>query len=290
MLNKTNPDRSKQTIKIFCIYHSKSTIFRSDAVEPIQSGTALSSEDLGFLKDNTGDNISLKNFFYGELTVNYWVWKNYLPAVPKIQYIGFCHYRRFLDFKKAPTKKYPPFDIIKFFKQFSINFKNRYSQKKILRYIRDYDIILPKLLKMKLTVYEQYIKFHPKSSIDDLITVIKEHFPQYEDSLNETLNGKNGYFCLNFVMKTHLFDDWMSFLFNVIEKLEKISDWNALTDINEMKQNRFAAFLAERLFNIWLNFKIKHENLKILERKSYILTEPSAMGIRQQIKQTISGL
>ena len=70
----------------------------------------------------------------------------------------------------------------------------------------------------------------------------------------------------------------------------KKSDWNALTDINEMKQNRFAAFLAERLFNIWLNFKIKHENLKILERKSYILTEPSAMGIRQQIKQTISGL
>lgn len=58
---------------------------------PLQVGTAINSL-LGYLRDDTGDNISALNGYYSELTGLYWIWKN----VHNINYVGTCHYRRFL--------------------------------------------------------------------------------------------------------------------------------------------------------------------------------------------------
>ena len=49
--------------------------------------------DLGFAKDNTGDNISIKNPYYCEYTALYWGWKN----LKDTKYVGLCHYRRYFD-------------------------------------------------------------------------------------------------------------------------------------------------------------------------------------------------
>lgn len=61
-----------------------------DTYLPLHVGRA-SAEDLGYLGDDTGDNISLINCFYGELTGLYWIWKNYHSS----DYAGLCHYRRY---------------------------------------------------------------------------------------------------------------------------------------------------------------------------------------------------
>jgi len=64
---------------------------QDDVLTPIQVGYA---KDFGILRDNTGDNIAEKNRNYSELTLFYWIWKNY-----KDDYIGHYGYRRFLDIK-----------------------------------------------------------------------------------------------------------------------------------------------------------------------------------------------
>ena len=46
-----------------------------------------------WLRDNTLDNISDKNPFYGEYTFYYWYWKNLLKNKRKDEWVGFCSYR-----------------------------------------------------------------------------------------------------------------------------------------------------------------------------------------------------
>lgn len=65
---------------------------------PIQVGSSLSRVDLGFLKDDTGENISEKNREYCELTALYWMWRNPMDA----DYVGLCHYRRYFADKVTP--------------------------------------------------------------------------------------------------------------------------------------------------------------------------------------------
>ena len=56
---------------------------------PIQVGAGLTDSRLFDTTDLSGDNISLKNKQYCELTGIYWAWKN-----DTSDYIGFSHYRR----------------------------------------------------------------------------------------------------------------------------------------------------------------------------------------------------
>ena len=51
---------------------------------------AQGKQDLGYLRDDTGDNISALNCYYSELTGLYWIWKN----VHNAKYIGQMQYGR----------------------------------------------------------------------------------------------------------------------------------------------------------------------------------------------------
>ena len=80
--------------KIFVMTHKKieelsDRTILPEIYIPMQVGRA-GKEDLGYLGDDSGDNISDKNSSYCELTGMYWLWKNMDCDI-----IGICHYRRF---------------------------------------------------------------------------------------------------------------------------------------------------------------------------------------------------
>jgi len=58
-------------------------------------GLGKSKFGSGWIRDNTGKNISNKNEYYGEYTFHYWFWKNKLKTINKKEWYGFCAYRRF---------------------------------------------------------------------------------------------------------------------------------------------------------------------------------------------------
>ena len=78
-------------IKIFALTHKKFEVPQDKMYQPLQVGRE-EKVDLGYLCDNTGDNISAGNCYYSELTGLYWIWKN----VHTYKYVGTCHYRRYL--------------------------------------------------------------------------------------------------------------------------------------------------------------------------------------------------
>jgi len=77
----------------------------------IPVGLGTNKFDSKWLRDNTGNNISKKNKFYGEYTFHYWFWKNKLKNIKNNDWFGFCAYRRFWlnenneEYSKLPFKK-----------------------------------------------------------------------------------------------------------------------------------------------------------------------------------------
>lgn len=75
-------------IKLIVATHKKYKMPKDDIYLPIHVG-AYGKDSIGYIRDDSGDNISKKNLNYCELTGLYWAWKN-LDS----QYLGLVHYRR----------------------------------------------------------------------------------------------------------------------------------------------------------------------------------------------------
>lgn len=50
----------------------------------------FTKNELPYIGDDTGDNITQKNKNYCELTAMYWIWKYDSSKI-----VGLCHYRRY---------------------------------------------------------------------------------------------------------------------------------------------------------------------------------------------------
>ena len=82
-------------IKILVAAHKTYWMPEDPVYFPLHVG-AEGKADLGYVKDNSGDNISVKNPNFCELTGLYWAWKN-LEA----DYVGLVHYRRYFTHKEV---------------------------------------------------------------------------------------------------------------------------------------------------------------------------------------------
>ena len=125
----------KPLILVCC--HKNTKIYQNDIIKGILLNSALQTTNNFYpLKDNTGDNISIKNNNYCELTALYWAAKNIKET--EYSHIGIFHYRRYLSFRSFNLfQKITPF-----------NFLNEYlfalQEKNIKNLLSKYDIILPK--------------------------------------------------------------------------------------------------------------------------------------------------
>ena len=238
-------------LKIFLSYHREFPVYKSEIYEPVQVGTALSHIDLGFIKDNQGDNISELNPYYCELTGHYYVLKNYLDMCPE-DYIGFGHYRRILDITKISDVETPSI--------YGLNYTDSVKVFNSLKYsdlIKNYDIILPcksymykdtvnPILKDgTLTMYEQFKVLHKNDLLDVLKSVLSEYFTEYFEAANECYARKKAWFYNIYIMKKEILKEFLSWEFEVLALVgQKSGGWE--------KYPRMAGFLGERLINIWL--------------------------------------
>ena len=89
-------------IKILVAAHKEYWMPEDELYMPIHVGAEGKFDDngapldLGYVKDNTGDNISYKHRYYSDLSAVYWGWKNL-----DVDYMGSCHYRRYFVSRKA---------------------------------------------------------------------------------------------------------------------------------------------------------------------------------------------
>lgn len=193
-------------IKILVAAHKKYWMPDDDVYMPLHVG-AEGKASLGYTPDNTGDNISAKNPNYCELTGLYWAWKNL-----ECQYIGLCHYRMYFG-RKVHTK-----DIEK--KKKAIFHREDYE-----RLIKKYDVILPVKRNYYIeTVRSQYEHAHYKKDLDEVKKIISEKYPGYSDAFSRVMNRRRLHILNMFLMKRSLFDEYCTWLFDILFELEKRTD------------------------------------------------------------------
>lgn len=253
-------------VKNFCIYHKSAYLWETDLITPIQTGSYFTKRGMDMLQSSSGDSIDFKNKNYGELTAWYWVWKNFIPNNPYVEYIGFCHYRRFLDYRLAPIDGIP---VLMILPEVFLNTHNyEYSSQSVYQIIKEYDLIIPSKVIFKETIEHQYLQYHPKKDLDILKDLIKSDYPEYYPFLEKLLSANAAYFNLVFTMKVDMLNEFLGWTFDILGKLEKSCDWSSYKEYYDV---RTPAFLVERLFNVWVEYHREKYGIKVLEREMYLL-------------------
>lgn len=225
-------------VTIFTMTHKKFKEPSDPIYVPLQVGRAR-SEDLGYPGDDTGDNISAKNCYYGELTGVYWVWKN----VRTEDYVGICHYRRYFCTEEGRI----------------------FNEKDYQSILGEYDIITSKKLKLNFSYFDGYASDY---NIFDLITtgeVIRQKYPEYYENFERLVHGNGTYFANMMVAGKSLYDEYCAWLFSIFDEVEKRIDADSYDDYHK----RVFGFISEFLLLVWAETK----GLKVYECKVGMTTE-----------------
>lgn len=239
-------------IKILVAAHKKYWMPKDDIYIPLHVGRD-GKTDLGYIGDNTGDNISSKNANYCELTGLYWAWKNL-----KCDYVGLCHYRRYFARENIHTDNLEK-------KKTAILHRKDYE-----KLLQEYDVILPVKRNYYVeTVRSQYEHAHNKRDIDETKRIVMELYPEYSEAFEKVMGRTKLYILNMFVMKKQQFDEYCSWLFSILFELEKRIDISSYN----MYEARVFGFISERLFNVWLEkqqLKVKEVPVINLEKVNWV--------------------
>ncbi|PLR67924.1 DUF4422 domain-containing protein [Bacillus sp. UMB0893] len=243
-----------KNIKILVATHKKYQMPKSDMYLPLHVGRE-GKADLGYQGDNTGDNISLKNPSYCELTGIYWAWKNLT-----VNNIGLCHYRRYFTIQKKTFNAFNRTEMI----------ERALKESDINKVLETSDIILPKKRNYYIeSVWSHYQNAHNIKDLEETKKIIEEISPEYLKSFENIMSGSTLYLFNMFVMKKEVFDNYCEWLFDILFELEKRIDISNYDNY----QKRVFGFISERLFNVWLDyneFSVKNLDLLPLEKTNQL--------------------
>lgn len=218
-----------------CIYVAKSiydgilqqSYDLSPYEKPIQVGASLTDKRLsdGILTDNEGENISIKNKQYCELTALYWIWKH-----AKEDIVGLVHYRRHFLL---------PDDWLE-----------RMAACKI-------DIILPIPLCVAPNLAENFKSRHDPSDWDYMMQKLRLNNEDEYWEAKRFFQGNLYSPCNMFIMKKSVLSDLCTWLFPI---LDAVAEHGGQKEDNYL--NRYPGFLSERLITFF--FEKYREKYKVV--------------------------
>ena len=249
-------ENKKEKLKILvCAHKPDSQIRNYPPYMPIQVGAALHPEmDLGFQKDNVGDNISEKNPRYCELSAIYWGWKN----IKDVEYLGLAHYRRYfdIDINDSNVDKWMKgCDMIVVDKGLNHSFMINYFSVAMGTTKEDFWIYMNELIKM---------------------------YPQYTKQIYDYYFNNHRYIpCTMFIAKKEIFDEFCEFVFPLFQKLE-----NQLRQHPYSRQNRNIAYFGEFSLGLFIHCR----KLRVKMAPMIKDGKSSRLNFKQNIKKHLFGL
>ncbi|MDQ7936963.1 DUF4422 domain-containing protein [Lactiplantibacillus sp. WILCCON 0030] len=217
---------------------------------PIFVGSKLHSQiPENYVSDGTGDNISLKNPHFNELTALYWGWKNL-----DCDALGLVHYRRYLTENHIPRR----------------NLNEILTAQQIENLFQNNDIIVPKKRHYYVeSNYEHYIHVHYPEPLKQARRIISQEYPAYLSAFDLVMHRKSAHMFNMFIMKRKPLNAYCTWLFDILFKLEGCID---ITGYDKY-ETRVFGFVSEVLLDVWLE-KTKYvyveEKVLYLEGQNYL--------------------
>ena len=225
--------------KDFCIYVVTHKPTPHDGKLPdgykiIHAGRAL-NEDLGYIGDDTGDNVSHLNLYINEITALYWMWKNTNHTV-----IGLAHYRRF--FTASDDSSFAYDKIL--------------TEDAALKILESYDIIVSSIGFEMMTQYGLVRNDCGEDLARFAEGVIKKHLlkvqPDYLESFETVMDSLAIYKCNMFVARRDIFDAYCKWLFSFyLDATEEVLRTVGLAEL-PINPRRIMGYFSERMMTIWL--------------------------------------
>ncbi|WP_312430338.1 DUF4422 domain-containing protein [Lacrimispora sp.] len=207
-----------------CVYVAKSiydkplqrSYIMASYERPIQVGASLTEERLsnGVLTDNEGENISIKNKQYCELTALYWIWKHANEDV-----IGLVHYRRHFLL---------PDDWLEYMTTYEI------------------DVILPIPLYVTPSLEKNYKKRHDSLDWDYMMRNLDLYHKEDYFEAKAFFQGNLYSPCNMFIMKKEVLDDLCEWLFPILDAVVE-----CVGKKEDYYLNRYPGFISERLITFF---------------------------------------
>ncbi len=200
---------------------------------PLHVGAELHPDVLQDMQgDNTGDNISVLNASYSELTGLYWLWKNC-----DAQYKGLVHYRRLLGSEdKARRRQNDPYEKL-------------VDGSELLSLLCKKDVVLAKERNYYIeTVYDHYSHTLDGSQLDTMRDVISESCSEYLSAWDNLMESTRAHVFNMFVMPANMFDAYCAWLFPLLNELGQLID----TSATDAFAARWPGRVSERMLDPWL--------------------------------------
>ncbi len=213
---------------------------------PVQMGHAI-HPDIGYIGDDTGENISEKNWNFCELTGLYWASKN-LDA----DYIGIVHYRRYFGSRR---------------RRFVSDKRSRViGHEEMNAILATTNVVLPRERHYVIeTNYTQYIHAHHKRDLEVTRQILARKYPEYLPAYDLYMSKTHGHHFNMFVMKRELLQHYCDWLFDILFELERELDISTYS----VNDRRVFGFVSERLLDAWLcTNNITYEELDVVYLES----------------------
>lgn len=237
-------------IKIIVATHKKYWMPEDTMYTPIHVGR-YGKQDIGYVGDDSGENISEKNAYYCELTGLYWAWKNI-----EAEYIGLVHYRRHFAMKK-------------YGKSIESKRKAILTKKELEEVFKRVDVVLPNQRKYYIeTNRSHYNHAHHQEDLDMIEEIIKARYPEYAEAFQLIMNRTQAHMFNMFIMKREKYDEYCKWLFSMLEKLE--------ARLNQRKteiEQRLCGYIGEVLLDVWIeknNIQYEEIDFMFMEQQNWL--------------------
>ena len=264
-----------EDIRIFVTTDRCALFPPSTVLQPVQAGPSLAfARYPGCLHENEGQSIWEDYYRLGELTTQYWAWKNL-----RASYVGFCHYHRYFAFSQVDAETNAYGEVWE--ERLTPEVVDRYglNDEAIRSVLADCDVLVPHPLSLpgvhlsprSVRAWYRSCGFFRPGDLERIERICAELHPDYVGELRAVLAGTLIYPCNVYVLRGDLFAAYAAWLFPLLEEFVARANY-----VDRAPDERLApAHLASILFTTWLlHTRREDATLRVRERALVRLDRP----------------